>query len=223
MRNLTAAAFVAVFAGTASADILISEILGSTASTDLEFIELVNTGAAPVDISGWAIELWDSDAASIGGADGGSPYIVPGGTILAPNAVFVFSNALSDAGFGIVGDAVLPANAVENSSYTAVLADALSALVDAVFVNDGGAGDFANRAGAAITPALSVGPDGTNLPAGFARTDALGGSAILEFDNTNRGSFTLTSGTPGVNQLIPAPASAALLGLGGLLAARRRR
>lgn len=220
MRTLAIAALAAA-AGSANADILISEILGSTGGSDLEFIELVNTGAAPVDISGWSVELWDSDFASLGSSDGASPYFVPGGTTLAPGAVFTFSNALSDAGFGIIPDAALPANAVENSSYTAVLADAGSSLIDAVFVSDGDVDDIANRGGSAIS-ALTVGPDGSFLPAGFARTDVSGGFAILEFSNDNRGSFTLESGTPGVNQ-IPAPATAALLGLGGLAAARRRR
>ena len=222
MRTLAIAALATV-AGSANADILISEILGSTASTDLEFIELVNTGAAPVDISGWSVELWDSDfGAAFGGSDGASPYFVPGGTILAPGAVFTFSNSTADAGIGITGDAALPANAVENTAYTAVLADAGLALVDAVFVTDGSdPGDSANRGGVPIS-ALTVGPDGTFLPAGFARTDVSGGFAILEFGNDNRGSFSLTSGTPGVNQ-IPAPASVALLGLGGLAAVRRRR
>lgn len=225
MRSAFAIAAVIGLAGAANADVLISEILGSTESSDWEFIEIVNTGNTAIDISGWSIELWDSDAGSIGGLDGGSPHVI-GSAILNPGQVYVLGNALAQAGYSdpmYSFDASLPSNAVENSSYTAVLVDALSAVMDAVFVTDGGAGDMANRAGSAISTSLTVGPDGTFLPAGFARTDLSGGFAILGFNYADLANGTVTGGTPGINQIVPAPGAMALLGLGGLVVSRRRR
>ncbi len=232
MKSIIAAASIAALAGAAHANVLISEVLGSTGGSDWEFIELANTGAAPVDISGWAVELWDSDdTAGFGDADGGSPYAVPGGTILNPGDVFTFGNSIAASNYGpALFDASLPANAIENSSYTIVLADTLSVAMDAIFVTDGDAGDSANRAGVPIIPSLTVGPDGSFLPAGFYRTDTVGGFGLLNFstpgfgdspdDELNNGQ--LNGGTPGVYQ-IPTPGAAALLAVAGLAGIRRRR
>ncbi len=224
MRKLIAMAAVAGVAGAANADVLISEILGSTTGADWEFIEFVNMGAAAVDISGWSLELWDSDAgASFGGVDGGSPYIVGAGTIIGAGETFVMANADAVSGYGTFTPDMDQPGSVENSSYTAILVDAGLAVVDSVFVTDGGDGDAANRAGAAFDAAMTVGPDGTFLPAGFARTDTVGGHVVLEFFHDNRTGFDLFGGTPGINQIIPAPGALAMLGLGGLVATRRRR
>lgn len=223
MRKMIAAAAVLGMAGMANAQVVISEILGSTTGTDWEFIEIVNMGGSAVDLTGWQVELWDSDAgASFGGSDGGQPYVISGGSIAA-GGTFVLANNSATTGYGsFTPDEVIQENAVENSSFTAVLADAGLTMIDSVFVTDGGAGDAANRAGSIFTANLTVGPDGTFLPAGFARTDLGGGYVILEFDHDNRDGFTLLGGTPGVNQ-IPTPGALALLGLGGLAAVRRRR
>jgi len=211
-------------AGAAHADVVISEILGSTTGSDWEFIEIVNTGNAAVDITGWSIELWDSDDGSIGGADGASPYFVSGTVVLGAGQTYVWSNDLATTGYGtFVPDVTIGSNSIENSSYTAILADAASNMMDSVFVTDGGAGDAANRAGTLITANLTVGPDGSFLPAGFARTDLSGGAVLLDFNHDNRDGVTLTGGTPGINQIIPAPGAAALLGIGGLAMIRRRR
>ncbi|MBK7405527.1 MAG: lamin tail domain-containing protein [Phycisphaerales bacterium] len=226
MRTLAAIAAVAGIAAAANADVVISEILGSTSGTDWEYVEIANLGASPVDITGWTLELWDSDAGgSYGGADGGSPHVF-GAAVLNPGEVYVIGNGLAQSGFPSPpysfnqswGD-----NSVENSSYTAILTDAGSNPMDSVFVSDGGAGDSPNRAGTAYSPNLSVGPDGANLPAGFARTDAVGGAVFLYFDTTLLADGTTEGGTPGINQIVPAPGALALLGLGGLAATRRRR
>lgn len=223
MRKILAAVGVLGVAGVAHGQVVISEILGSTTGSDWEFIELVNMGGSSVSLAGWQIEMWDSDAGSIGGADGGSPYVIGAGTIAA-GGTFTLANGLASTGYGtFTADQVLADNSIENSSYTAILADAGLAVVDSVYVTDGGAGDMANRAGAAIAANLTVGPDGTFLPAGFARTDLLGGYVILEFNHDNRDGVTLTGGTPGLNQIVPAPGALAMLGLGGLVATRRRR
>lgn len=222
-----AMAMVAVLglAGAAQADILISEILGSTESTDREYIEIVNTGNTAIDITGWAIELWDSDAGgSFGGSDGGAPYVF-GAFVLNPGQVYTIGNAAAQGAYSnppFSFNALLQDNAVENSSYTAILVDTLSNIIDAVFVTDGGAGDAANRAGTLIAPSLTVGPDGTFLPAGFARTDTVGGWSLVAFSYADQADGSIFGGTPGINQ-IPSAGAMALLGLGGMVATRRRR
>jgi MYXO-CTERM domain-containing protein len=225
MRTLTGLVAVAGLAAVANADVVISEILGSTSGTDWEYVEIANTGAVAIDTTGWRLELWDSDAGgSFGGADGGSPHVFLGG-ILNPGEVFVIGNGLAQAGFPnppFSFNQTWNDNSVENSSYTAILTDGASNVIDSVFVTDGGAGDAANRAGTAITPNLTVGPDAGFLPAGFARTDMSGGAVFILFDTAFLADGSVEGGTPGINQIVPAPGSLALLGLGALAARRRR-
>lgn len=205
---------------TANAGITINEVLGSTTSSDTEFIELYNTGGSSVDLTGWSIELWDSDAgAAFGTSDGAAPYVINSGSIAA-GGHFLLANALAEGAFGVLSSSgnQLPSNAIENSSYTMVLRDALSNVVETIFMTDGGAGDAANIAGALITPDVSFGPDGTFLPAGFYRVgDGSSTIGLLEFSP-----IPAPSATPGAAN-IPAPAVFAVLGLGGIAVARRRR
>ncbi|MEM1329996.1 MAG: lamin tail domain-containing protein [Planctomycetota bacterium] len=223
MRTAFAIAAVAGIAAAANGQVVISEVLGSTSGSDWEFIELVNLGNSDVDLSGWTVELWDSDAgAQFGTGDGGAPYAFSG--ILGAGDATARGNSLAFNGYGAGNfDGTLQANAIENSSYTIVLADDLGNVVDAIFVNDGDAGDAANRAGSAVSVTATIGPDGSFLPAGFYRIDEAGNFGFLNFGTGDLNDGTLEGGTPGSNQIIPAPASVALLGLGGLAATRRRR
>jgi len=170
-------------AGAANGQVVISEVLGSTAGSDWEYIEIANLGGAPVNIGGWQVELWDSDGgAQFGTLDGLSPYIVNAGTILAPGGVWVIGNARafdgdaanpdgyddgigneSYAGVDFFRNQSFADNSIENSSYTVVLANAASVLQDSWYFRDGvdsvtpgsGAGDLPNRAGVPIVPNFS--------------------------------------------------------------------
>ena len=211
-----AIAAIAGIAVAANAGVTINEVLASTPSTDTEFIELYNTTGAAIDLTGWSIELWDSDADSsgFGGADGGAPYALSGS--IAAGGYFTLGNAQSQAFLSYTADITIGANSIENSSFTMILRDASNAVVESIFVSDNVA-DVANIAGTPITPDFVVGPDGTFLPAGFYRVgDGSSNIAFLEFDQTP------ASATAGYANL-PAPGALALLGLGGLATARHRR
>ena len=141
---------------------------------------------------------------------------------------FRMAECFDDAGGSYNGtpfswDVLLGTNIVENSSYTAILEDGSGNAIFSAFVTDGGAGDFANQAGAAITPDITVGPDGTFTPAGFAVLDKNLNTTWLNFDTALLNDGTIAGGTPGVNQKIPTPGALALLGVSGLAATRRRR
>ena len=209
---------VAMVAAPASAIVTINEFIGSTASTDAEFIELYNTGAAPVDISGWYIELWESDIGStIPSLDGGSPHTVPPSTSLAAGDWYLMAGTLVETAYTVTADLVLPGNAIENSSHTMILNDSLGNNILSIFVTDGGAGDYANDGGVAITPDYTFGPDGSYTPAGEYRVGDGGSTwAQLEFE------VPAPSATPGYENL-PEPGSFVLLAMGGLAMLRRRR
>jgi len=216
MKIAITIAAIAGIAAAANAGVTINEVLGSTASSDTEFIELFNTTGAAIDLTGWSIELWDSDADSsgFGGADGFSPYALSGS--IAAGGYFTLGNAQSQAFLSYTADITIGANSIENSSYTMILRDAGNAVVESLFITDNVA-DVANIAGTPITPDFTVGPDGSFLPAGVYRLgDGNANFGILEFDQVP------ASATAGYAN-IPAPGALALLGLGGLATARRRR
>ena len=219
MKKVLCTLFMAMLALaiTANGAIVINEVMASTTSTDDEFIELYNTGASAVDISGWSIELWDSDAGTAYGLpDGGSPYVIPAATSLAAGDWFLMANPEFLTNYTAVPDMMLPANAIENSSFTMILKDASLNPINSLFMTDGGVGDSANDAGTPITPDLTFGPDGTYLPAGCYRVGDGGPTlAALEFSPQ-----PAPSATPGGANL-PEPASLLLLGLAGLLIRRR--
>lgn len=200
----TGAFLLLATSGAVNAEVVINEVLGSTTGSDTEYVELFNSGAAPVDISGWSVELWDSDdGTSFGLADGGSPYFVPTGTVLEAGQFFLFANDLAQTAFAVSADVTIQANAIENSSYTIVLRDAGDNVVNTIFVTDGGINDVANIAGNLITADLSIGPDGSNLPAGFTRSpDGSNTLVLLEFSPV-----PAPSGTPTASNTAPPSAA----------------
>ncbi len=222
-KALITAALMAT-SGLAHSAIFINEFLGSTTSTDDEFIELYNSGATTVDLSGWSIELWDSDTgANFGGSDGGSPHVISSGSISA-GGFFLLANPEFGNNYAATPDAALLANAIENSSYTMILVDAGSSVIDSIFVTDGDAGDSANRNGAAFSPAATVGPDGSFLPAGAYRA-AGDGSSVFEFlEFSPKPAPTATPGSANPITAIPEPSTGLLMALlGGAAFLFRRR
>ena len=217
MKTAFALALVAA-TGIASADVVVNEVVGSTTSSDVEFIELYNTGAAAVDLTGWTIELWDSDfdagGSGFGGSDGTAPYNVSGS--IAAGGYWTIANGVAASELGFVGDAFFGNNSIENSSYTLILRDGGGSVVNSIFFFDSDVGDQANDAGTVITPDITVGPDGTFLAPGFYRAGD-GSDNIVRLDFSDFSDYT-----PGAANL-PAPAGLAAMGLGLIAAGRRRR
>lgn len=222
LKSVAAALALAGFVGqSANAALYINEVLGNTAGTDTEFVEIYNSGPAAVDIGGYQLALYDSDSGgSFGGLDGGSPFVIPAGTSIAAGDYFLFGGPAFTTAYGITPDFAWAIDRIENSSYTMIFEDSSGTNLDIVFVRDAGPTDAPNESFVPVVPSLTVGPDGANLPAGFYRIGDGGSSAeLLEF------AVPAPSATPGAANpgAIPEPASLAMLGLGGLAVLRRRR
>lgn len=188
-----------LFTPVVNADVYLNEVLGSTTGSDTEFIELYNSGPGAVDISGWEIELWDSDSGtSYGLPDGPSPIVIPAATSLPQGGYYLLANGLTETAYGVTANQSIGDNSIENSSYTVILTSSSAGpIIDSAFVTDGGVGDSANRAGTGITPNVSIGPDGTFLPAGFYRVgDGAATVAMLEYSP-----IPAPSATPGAANL----------------------
>ncbi len=196
-----------VVSGVSLAGVRINEVLGSTAAEDCEFIELYNTGRSEVDLAGWTLELWDSDAdKAFGTPDGDSPIRL-GGRIDA-GGFYLLANPEFREHHPILPDQDLRANAIENSSYTIVLRDDLGEIVESIFVSDGDADDKANINGRVIEPdAVILSPQGRFVPPGFARlADDAGGKRVytlLKFSPVPS-----SDATPGKPNRVRAPGAA---------------
>ncbi len=217
MKKILTLVFVALVAATAPTaslgGIVINEVIGSTTSADTEFIELFNSSDMSVDISGWIIqEVESDDQASNGTVD--DFWTINNGIVLDPGGFYLIGNQEFVDVFEITPDQLEPLS-IENSSYTLVLRDTLGTAQYTAFVSDT---DGVVPTG--LTPDISIGPDGTFLPAGF-RLDSDGGTtaSILEFSPRPAPSATPTPG----GFAVPEPSSVVLLGWVGLAGVVRRR
>lgn len=71
---------VATPASAADADVRINEVQSNSATGAADFVELVNAGAEPVDVSGWRLVDGDPER---------TPDLLPAGTVLQPGAFLV--------------------------------------------------------------------------------------------------------------------------------------
>lgn len=212
-------ASVSVLPLAASADILINEVLASTTGADSEFFELYNSGASPVDITGWTFAVYESDAGTAFGTE--DQLYTIGAFSISAGSYFTAANALTTSAFAITPDETLPDNFFENSSSTYVLRDGSNNVINTIFMTDGGVDDAANILGTPIVADSSFGPDGSFFPAGFYRIgDGSSSLGLLEF-----GTVPAPTATPGLAN-VPEPSTyAAILGLLGLgyVMIRRRK
>jgi PKD repeat protein len=107
----------------ASAAVIINEVawMGSVVSSADEWIELRNTDAVPVDLSGWTIT-----------ADDGSPSIPLSG-VIAANGYFLIERTDDESVPGVAADLIVPfGNGLSNSGEILRLRDASGAVLDTV-------------------------------------------------------------------------------------------
>jgi hypothetical protein len=90
MASFAVAGALAATAATASANIVVNEVESNDQAV-ADFVELTNTGAAPVDIGGYVIK--DSNDANA--------KTIPAGTTLAPGAYYVMDTNSGPGGFGL--------------------------------------------------------------------------------------------------------------------------
>lgn len=118
----------------ASAAVLMNEIawMGGVVSSTDEWIELRNTEATPIDLSGWTIA-----------ADDGSPSMALSGTIAA-NGYFLIERTDDESVPGVSADLIVPfGNGLSNAGEILRLRDASGAVVDTV----DGSGDWGGIGG----------------------------------------------------------------------------
>ena len=188
---------LASYAEAVEAPLQINAVLGSTTGADPEYVEFTGTPGATLE--GYSLIVVESDA---GGENGriDAQFDFTADHALGENGVFLLGNPLTTSAFGVSPNAELPADFIENSSYTIALVETASitgktvagteVVADAVAVSDGGAGDTF------FFDAPVVGPDGTFLPAGFRRD----GDTFTQLDFQNDPAVnTPTAGTISVD------------------------
>ncbi len=77
------------------ATVLLNEVLPAPGDGSDEFVEVFNTGAEAVDVSGWQLD--DS-------AGGSAPFHLPAGTVVGPRALLAFSKSETGLAFNNSGD-----------------------------------------------------------------------------------------------------------------------
>ncbi len=204
--NLVGGAAALVSASIAMADMRITEWMYSGA--DGEFVELTNVGVAPIDLSGWSFDD-DSQTPGVFGL-GGFGMVAPGESV-----VFTESDAEAFRTAWGLGAEVKILGGVSNNlgrNDQINIYDGANALADVLTFGDE---DFP---GTIRTQAIS----GWALPASLGLDDVSQWFFSASGDALNS-SFSTSGDLGNPGRYVPAPAAAALLGLAGLTAGRRRR
>lgn len=202
-----AALLVALSAAQANAGIVITEWAYSAANG--EYIELTNTGAAAVDLTGWS---YDDDSGVVGSTDLSSLGLVNPGqsVILTESTAAAFQTAWSLTGVAVLGEVI--DNLGRNDQIN--IWDNNGVLVDRLTFGDqtfAGSIRTQNKSGNPITAAAL----GANDPFQWQ----------LSFIGDGYGTYASTGGdlgNPGINT-VPEPATLAMLAIGCIAMIRRRK
>ena len=223
LPTLAAAAAATLFAGSATAQLVINEALVSTPGADTEFVELFNAGPDAIDLGGYTLTAYESeDDADTGGDQGDvdSQYVLPAGASIDAGGYFLFGSPEFVSEYGITPDFAIADNSFENDAFTLLLEDDAGTNLFSVLIRNDQAGVVANEARTPITPDFDIASGNQFIPAGFYLVGDGGDTAeIIEF-------FPRPSDvvTPGFANPVPEPAAAGLLAVAGLgLLGRRRK
>ena len=204
MRTITSLIALTGLAAAADAQVVITEWMYS--GNFAEYVEFTNTSNAPVDMTGWS---YDDDSRLPGTFDlSGAGTLQPGESfVIAEESAADFIAVWGLSGVTVLGE--YTNNLGRNDEIN--LFDNGSNLIDRLTYGD------ENFPGSIRAQNFSGNP----LPGYEGANDVIGW--VLSFDGDTYGSWTSSwgdVGNPGV--FVPTPASAALLGLGALIARRRR-
>jgi MYXO-CTERM domain-containing protein len=199
-----------------------SSMTGTDPATGLAVTSAANSGLFTMDSAGTCKKILRSnDPAPASSAVSGNPALGQNaGTVLFSGVPTAYSfNALGQIAFvdGLTGTGIVTGLVGNNSALFGVDTDgSICTIAQKGMLFHVGAGDDRIVSSISFTPGMSGGQDGR-----ASNLDDLGNIVFsLSFSDTVGGTAT-SSGVFYAH--IPAPGSAALLGLGGLLAARRRR
>lgn len=232
MNRLLGAAAILAAASVSQGAIVITEIFynpNGSEGPEQEWIEIYNSGATTVDLSGW--DYGDSQDNSYTGD-------FPAGTTLAPGAAAIIvaqSSAIIEQIWGpgiqvITTDVGISlGNTGTARNETVVIRDAADNIVDAVNYEtgtNGWPGNGGNRASIYLLPTAisqSANDIGSNWAVSSPGIDGAWEALDYNPDIANAVAFDIAS--PGYVEVsaVPEPASLAMVGLAGLLALRRRR
>ncbi|HEY0009713.1 MAG TPA: lamin tail domain-containing protein [Tepidisphaeraceae bacterium] len=214
---LIAAAAIAIGSSASHAALVITEVMSSSrhggGAANGDWYELTNTGPAPVSLEGFA---WDDDA----DADAGSFF--PTGTSIGidERLIVVEENAANEPGFRAawnLASSVQVLNQEEMGSFSGL----------------GSPGDVVNifnRDGILVS-AVTFGQATAGVSFEWDTTGTSLGTSVIGRNGAYKAFDDGATANPGTNDgldiaspaVVPEPASLAILGLGGLLAMRRRR
>ncbi len=205
MKTTLTLAFAAGLALAANADIRITEWMYS--GDDGEFIEFTNVGAVAIDMTGWS---YDDDSRTPGTVDlSGFGVVQPGESVILcePDAATFRASWSLSAAVGVIGGNTANIGRADELN----IFDASDALVDRLAYGD-------NTIGGPRTQNVSA----NALPADLGTNNVLAWFFSVPGDQFNS-SFGALGNVANPGYYIPAPGALALVGLGGLVAGRRRR
>jgi hypothetical protein len=173
----------------ARAQVVINEFQYDDSGTDdREFVELFNSGIAPVDISGWVVAGEDQTA--------GTAVIgtIPAGTTLAPGAYYV----LGQAGVPNTNLTLPVTGPVQNDMETIELRNGTT-IVDAL-VYEVNKGSFSTASlSAQVGPGIWMNHQGVDITGGFLTTTSVARYRDGRDTNNNGRDFGMRPATPGSN------------------------
>ncbi len=198
-HSIMLSAGLVLLAGIGRADVFMNEIMyqpaGIPEPTELEFIELVNSGSTAVDVSGWRF-------------DKGVDFTFPDGTIMPPGTFLVVASDV--AAFAAGNPSVSPViggwmGNLGNGGEQVRLIDAGGQTVDSVAYAD--EGDWAWR----VREATFGGWAWVSPADGGGRSLELRNAAVDHDNGQNWGSSQVAGGTPGAVNSLASNATAPLI------------
>lgn len=222
MRKTMIAAIAAGVAGTASADIIISEVVDATlAGGNPKFVELTNTGNTDYTFGAGAGIIVQSNASNDLDID-----VDLTGVVIAAGDSYVIQSSSNDgenvffSTYGFHADLYTPAF-FSNGDDRYIVTDGAILDIHGQIDTDGTGTGWEYTDGYAYRLPDYVSGQGSSFD--INQWFHSGVNGLETGDDVTETQLILAETTPGTHNFVPAPASAALLGFGGIAAIRRRR